>query len=573
MIFFEMISDLSKAIYKDIKEGIDDDGFHFSILVGILLLIFFTNHTFSIGFTSDFYSWIATYDEMGSKGFFKNFGDPGLHLVYHGMTFLMYKAFDLHWMWGLVFCLIHSINSFLSYNLFKDIFTYKNIPYPKLTALFGALFFAVLPYQTEAVFWKACIHYLLCVTFCLLVLREIFQLIKTQDFDKAINFKWKSFLAVSIWFLLAAYSLEIALVWPFVCAAFLFFFLFNKIPFSSLIKLNVFYIIPQFVGIVIYFVHQKILIGQWVGHYGAGTHLNLSPELLGRGLNHYLLKFFTLFRYLPSFEGKRDIFIQSGQAPYTWMICGIVVLFLLFTAYIVFFTKNKPRLKFGLFVCCGFLATIFPVLNLETTSLIDIQSDRYGYFASLFFCMGIAFLLFTLFKKYAVIPSVLLFVLFSVLLIKTTNHWQDAQTITNNLIDSYKWFDKENVYVTQLPDNYRGAYVFRNGFREAVEKHHKKKVKGEITRTIWYNWLDTYECIESTPISSDPYKITATLDYGGKWWWWYGAGAGSYDKETHRFEKNGQTYTMTFKNFNPETDVVIYPCAGKWKAVDFNVEL
>lgn len=538
----------------------------------LMLLVFFCSAGFSSGFTSDFYSWIATYDEMGAMGFFKNFGDPGLHSIYHGATFFLYKIFDINSTWGVVFLIIHYFNALLIFSLVKEILAYKNIPHSAAIGFWSGAFFLLLPYQTEAVIWKACIHYLLCVFFSLMVLRKIFKEVKKLDFKQEIPFNWKSTSAVFLWFLLAAYSLEIALVWPFVCAAFLIFFFYDKLPFSSVIKLNTFYVLPQFLGIFIYFIHQKILIGQWVGHYGAGTHLNLSPELLGRGLNHYLLKFFALFRYLPTFESKRDIFIQSGQAPYTWLICGLVLLFLLFTLYIVFFTKNKASLKFGLFVCCGFIATIFPVLNLETTSLIDIQSDRYGYFASVFFCIGISFFLFSFLKKFANIPAFGLFFLFLFLFNKTGKDWKDAQTLTNNLIDSYEWFDKENIYVTQLPDNYKGAYVFRNGFREAIEKHHNKKVKGEITRTIWYNWLETDECIKSIPISSNPYQITATLDYGGKWWWWYGAGAGSYEKETHKFEKKGQSYTMTFKNFNPETDVVIYPCNGQWEAVVFNDE-
>jgi len=564
-----------KSFFFEDTENIKQDANGNSWKVYILLLIpifCFVPILFplgSIGFTSDFYSWIATYDEMGYEGFFSNFGDPGLHLVYHGCTFLLYKFFDIGPAWSIIFLAIHLLNSALLFSIFKDVLTHLKFPEAAGISFCSCLFFLVLPYQTEAVVWKACIHYLLCVTFCLLVFRQLFLVLKKQDFKETITIKWKAVLLISIWYLLAIYSLEIALMWPFVGAAFLFFFYLKKIPLKSFIKINTFYILPQFVAIVVYFIHQKILIGQWVGHYGAGTHLNLSPKLLASGLNHYLLKFFTFFRYL-SFEGKRDVFIHSGQAPYIWMTMGLVVLFVLLVAYFVFFNKKTSRVKMGLFLCCGFIATIFPVLNLETTSLIDIQSDRYGYFASLFFCIGIAYVLFSLFKKYAVIPALLLCVLFAVLLKRTNNHWENAQIITNNLIDSYRWFDKENIYVTQLPDNYKGAYVFRNGFREAVEKHHHKKVKGEITRTVWYNWLETDECIESTPISTNPYQITATLDYGGKWWWWYGAGANSYEKENHRFDKDGQKYTMTFKDFNPETDIVIYPCKGKWEQVAFS---
>lgn len=554
----------------------------------VLINFFLYFPTRNAKFTSDFYSLVGQFEEYGAKGLLTGFDDTGLHPVFFSTLFILYRLFDLNnLIWFLLFIPLHGLNAFMVFKVFGRMLQNVAIEKGPAIAFVAALFFLVSPYQTEAVVWAATIHYLICVALCLICTGLVVKYFESsterpRSQSLPLNSKehlrsrpaTKHYMAMAILsfvcFMIALYALEIALMLPFILIAFLAFMYFNTFSFRKILNAFGIFVLPQFVGIFLYFLHSRMKFGQWIGHYGADTHLNFSPEMVGTNLNLYLLKFTTFFRYIPVTE-KNHVFKAASEPVFAFGILILIGLLILFSLGLIFLnkksTQNKTKLKVVLVFFFTFIAALWPVINLETTSLIDIQSDRYGYFASIFFYLLLSSLLFFLAKRVVWTLSFFWIAASIFLLVETNKNWKIAGIVGKGLIENYKWFEARKIYVLNVPDNVGGAYLFRNGFRESIEKHHNRKVEARVIRAVWYNWQEVEDCVAVKTLG--PNQVTATLMDPRKWWIYYGAGANSYDKETQKFEMKGRSYTLTFKDFDPQQDLVIYPCGTDWIRMEF----
>ena len=112
-----------------------------------------------------------------------------------------------------------------------------------------------------------------------------------------------------------------------------------------------------------------LVLGSLIGGYGNAIHLNTNLLTLFKVPCVYLLKYITFFRYSQS------------------TILSLLVICLLIgisTPYVKQLIKIKSK-RPVVFIFLLFIATLLPVINLETTSLFAIQSDRYGYFNAVVF--------------------------------------------------------------------------------------------------------------------------------------------------------------------------------------------
>jgi len=529
-------------------------------------------------FTSDVYSWIGTYKEMGWSGLWTSFGDPGYHPVYHLLTFGLYQSVGLSaWIWQLVFVGLHAMNAyFLSRLLAYILMLYRANNQVSLLPIFfistlAGLLFLLSPYQTEAVVWGATIHYLVCV---LGLLSSLFYAC-CFVIEQKNRFAFFSFIGFAI----ALYSLELALVQPVLWVLFLIFVLLPRIS-TSFVKKGVFAILfPQILLIVLFFLQHKYLYGKWIGHYGAETHLSFSLNKTIGAFNQYLLKFFTYFRYW-TIESKK-ILLESITGQTAVIITLLLVVMAGF--YLIFYVaktfRNRKKqvlqvikrpfyLQLIIVFFAAFAVALLPVINLELTSLQNLQSDRYGYFASVFFYGGFTLLIAALFKeKVGAILLIVLCGISSVLLWNTSHIWKEAGQTINGLIADYRWMDTENVFVLNLPDNYKGAYLYRNGFRESLEEYHGRSIAGNIERVAWYNMLEPTDSVTVEVIDDENLKVE--LVKWGRWWWYYGGGASSYENETQRFNLKGIEYELLLKNLDKEKTAVIYQCGNQWREVAF----
>ena len=98
------------------------------------------------------------------------------------------------------------------------------------------------------------------------------------------------------------------------------------------------------------------------------------------------------------------------------------------------------------------------------------ESDRFLYLPSAFLC-GLLGLLIGYVPRTALRLGVaaITLVLFTAMMKLEVQHWRVASAVTRQIMRELPTAqEKGTLYVSGLPDSYEGAYIFRNGFREAV---------------------------------------------------------------------------------------------------------
>ena len=128
-----------------------------------------------------------------------------------------------------------------------------------------------------------------------------------------------------------------------------------------------------------------------------------------------------------------------------------------------------------------FLLALTPVMNWATLGMNN-ESTRYLYIPTLFSCgaFGCVFAGFEARRGSAAIGAACLLATVGVWqwsLVLENSKWHEAANLAEKVVESFpppvdpgELAEHEiRVFVTQLPDNYYGAYVFRNSFRLAAE--------------------------------------------------------------------------------------------------------
>lgn len=515
-------------------------------------LVLYSNTLYS-KFVFDFVDWFFTYQRQGWHGLIHSFNDPSLHHVYHLFFFSAVKLFGTNnFAWYILFCGLHTLNSFLLFIVLKLWLSENQVPRFFEISVFTALLFLVSPYQTEVVVWGATIHYLLVVCFALLVLHLTFLFVQTGN---------RKYLYGSYFlFFTGLFTHEIIMVLP----AIAFIMLWIAYPqkrFNLLPKT----VLPQLMLIAFYFLLNKIVLGKWVAHYGAQTHLHFDWWQLQTAFAQYLCKYLLLTQFL-SDASKNYLYTTIENHHYRVLfICVFAVL--LFA--VAWYQKNVgAKLLLALFAI-SFIA-LFPVLNLYFPSWINIQADRLGYFGSMFLYSFLAVLVITAFRKFG-------FVLLSVFLCmeiyalhQNTNSWKQAGTIMEQLENNFPTDTTKHYYLLNLPDNYQGAYMFRclgdSKFASTLKLKTQVDRTSQITEVLSYNLLQPTDLVKVTIV--DSLKLKVELSNAGSWWWRYTVGANDYEDENVNvdIDDGGHFYTVSFKK-KKEEDVFLYQAGGEWREV------
>jgi len=527
--------------------------FFFFWLVTLLLYL----STMQAGFVTDVTSGIEKIQGQPFWRIIHSFGFPALNQLSILGFYLMYQVFGTNGLpWYLLFCGLHALNAFLGYRFFRLLFTAFKIKNGPSIAFLGVLCFLVNPYQTEVLVWRACLNYLLITTFSLLYLTHFWHYLQTKK--KVQLFYLYGF------FIAALFTFELALVLPFLTIAYfsLWFWYQENLPQirPHFLKIS----IPQFVLTLAYFLLNKLVVGTWVGHYGAATHLKVSLTEMGGTLLQYIVKYCFLVRSYPH-AYKETIFGFCGQ--YGLFILGLFLIRLLVYLYRKI-GNSRNKIAVGGILGLGFLFALLPVLNLFFYWLLFVENDRYGYLASLF---GLVFLGFLVFKLPEIIRTFLIIIYLGVsvfLTIQTNQSWKMSTDVFYSLLENYRWQDVDNVVILNVPDNYNGAYLFRiigkkSGFKDALTTIHNQPIKGKIWEVAQYNMTLPTDGVSVQ--QTTPHQLKVTFNQWGNWFWKNGVGAGPTHKRAwYTAHFKGQYYLLDFTNL-PDNTVFIYQDGKEWK--------
>ena len=531
---------------------------------GVLLLLLAAVHifyypTWNAGLVTDFNGLQWRLEGKPWHGFLHSFGFPSMEQFLYLIMYVFYSLFGAKPLpWYLLFSSLHILNAWLLYLLAKRVFTRFSISWPTVAAAAAALCFALSPYHTEPVVWKVCLSYLLSSMLILLCLHLALAWIE--------HGRRRRLIAAHIVFSAALFTFEMALVIPLLCLllAWMWRVETGALPRGRFARLAA----PQWMMMAFYFALNKIVLGSWVGYYGEEVHLRFPLTDMAANFWRYAAKLGLFGRYL-DLPVKQAVFGKLDQPAWVWALSAALAAALLAGLY--FYRRLPGSLRAGMFFIAGFAVALGPVLNLYFNNLQRIDGDRYTYVASMFFFAFLAALLFGLGRKFAVLFFAG-FAVFSVYYLRETNtRWVESTRIYHSLLENYDRQNHPNVFILNLPDNYRGAPMFRDfavtnrALASPLHFMAGKTPAGDIREVIQYNMAGPEDGVSVLPDSAGVLRVE--FNQYGNWWWRGSIGGGAYATPEYRFQPGDRFYRMHLDAIPPDA-VLLYQVGGKWHEVE-----
>jgi hypothetical protein len=509
------------------------------------------------GFVFDFTGWYNRYTEGSWSDVLNCFGYPGLHQVLEFFNYTLYYFFDTNpYAWFFPFAIFHGINTyllFLASGKMMNAFGKSNLLIP----FFCALLFLVHPNQTEAVVWKVCAHYLIATGSVLIVLYALFSFYLKQEK------KYKYYALIA--FVLGLFSTELTFCVPFMIAIFMLFVFVQK---QELVKSYLWqFFVPVLLVQLAYLLLNRLLIGDFVGHYGAEVHLNFDLIAILSAELKYALKGLVFMRY----------FIHSIKMDIVGVVSslGFLIPFYLVLALIyfkLFYRWNKQRVITKILVLSSlfFMASILPVSNLYVLLLLLIKNDIYGYLSIAFIAIIVVNILFVLphYLKYTLLTAYLLtsFCLQRVSIM----YWQQSAEVLNALVDDFRWYDATKVYILCAADNIKGVPIFSTVrdlslLDDYLFIHKKRTDLPEIEDVYLFNMARPTDGLSVEVLSDNTASVT--FNQWGNWLWRNLLGASNRDNERFKTKMKSKGFDFERRDKRPGV-VYIYQDGLKWKEVE-----
>jgi hypothetical protein len=524
---------------------------------GIILVFHLIYYpTWNAGFVTDFTGLLARLEHQSAWGILYCFGFPALEQVLNAFLFVFYKLFGASPLpWYLIHTSLHLLNAYLCFLLVKQLIRSSHFA-PSAAdgiALAGALLFLFSPYQSEVVTWRVCFNFL-CSTF--LILSSLLYLLRWIEQEKS-----RDFWILQCCFLLGLFTFELSLMLPFMGLGL-------YLLFSSAIKKAAKVFVPQFALLGIYFLLNRLVLGQWIGHYGAETHLRFPlREMLNNFIN-YSIKLLGFVRYYEH-SWKEYLFGLVNQAIYFYGM----LLFITLCLGLLIRAAVKGHHKARLIIALGLLyaLALAPVINLHFNYLLHIENDRYNYLASAFFYPFLILLIHYL-PRYLFWGVNLLFLLCSLYFVQLTNgHWKASTAVYHSLLDTFEVDDAPAVLLLNLPDNLNGAVMFRDyskgnrAFRDALYYLKGKSCPATIYEVAQYNMTRPANGATLSRQDASPTVFKVEFNQWGNWWWNNGIGLGpGYETPQFELSNHGHHYTLSLRHL-PEGSVLLVQDGGHWK--------
>ena len=508
------------------------------------------------GFVTDFNGLMLRMEDASLSGIFTCFGFPALEQALNAVLYAFYKLFGLNPLpWYLAFTFMHALNGGLLYRFVYQLLKGFNVKDALLIALVGSLFFLLSPYQSEVLTWKVCFNFLMVTALTLSSLRALLSWL-----EKGGNaFFWKAHL----FFLLALFTFELALMLPFMSSLLILFYPYKKKNSWQLV-------LPQFSLLSIYFLLNKLILGVWVGHYGADVHLRFSASEMLSNFLSYIVKLLGFTRYYKH-SYKQAIFEYLNQNSSLYIIAGSLILVIVFA--LLKYPRLSPKNKVIIALFSFFCFAIGPVLNLYFNYLLHIENDRYSYLASAFF-FPILVLMFSLLPRIIFINLCALYLLISVYFLHATNqYWKHSTRMYYGLIESFDPGEASAVFLLNLPENYKGAPMFGDysdkhlAFRSSLHHIGRKKYDGQLFDVAQYNMTRPTGGVTVTSIDST-HQLKIEFRQWGNWWWHKGIGMGSgYENDVYQIKNHGHHYIFTPKDI-PDKSLFLMQDGAQWVKVE-----
>ncbi len=423
-------------------------------LVFILLGLIAYANILNTFFLSDDFELVNLVRTGGPFGVWTHTGNGFFRPLISLSLFLDYRFYGLNpFGFHLTNVVLHALNAVLvsivatlTYPLYQ-----KRVA-SRIISIFVGLAFLVFPSHTEAVSWISGRTDVIATFFCLV------SLVAYLVYDRHGRFFYLGLSLLA--FLGALLSKESVITFPFVLIG----YVLSKKVIESKIQpgfSKARWMLLYFFVLGIYFLARYISIGSFIGGYGHQVHLNFDILHLLRSLNFFLLR-----TVLPAMSAEVWDVIFDVQKVVLIPLIGIGVGSILIAKKA---RLSVDTLKSSLFFLFAFLVSLVPVLNLGISG--NVMRERLLYWPSVFSILWIVYVVACFVGARKAWPIVMIGILSfgQILLYHSNENWRKAARIAQSIVHSMSIIEKDNsLVILNLPDNHRGAYVFRNGIEHVL---------------------------------------------------------------------------------------------------------
>ena len=528
--------------------------FHTTVFCFYLLVCFSLYFiTRNAGFVDDYIGFEANYDRCGLLHYYSCSGSTNLRFFQHVFTFALYRLFGSeHIAWYVVYCILHTVAAYLSFVVLRKLLKIFEQQNPTEIAFFAALLFLISPYQTEVVIWRVCIQYMV-VHICMLL--SVLLILQEHK-----NYFFTSLLIGIILFIVALFSIEQAIMIPFVLLAIVFILFIGKKDFFDKKFVATLFVSQLFV-IAIFFSLSKIIYHKWIMHYGSQVFTNfISIDTFSRFFKYFLKYIFLLRQWNYNTANSIYEFICKPVVFYSLLILLIVSCDYACKKYL---TRNL-RFGFILLMILMYAISLFPVLQLYFSTLLLVEGDRLGYISSVFIFAIFIFFIYQFHKTIARVIVIVFVCLNLFFLIQTNKDWNLSQQILTSYNNSYQ-FKARKIFVLATPENYKGIYLIRTkaGLAEILKYRANKIIQQDFIDVVHFNQCSFNDGIKVEKENDSTLIIGFTKT--GNWFWRDALGASDYSNQDFKYRTADWNSKVTLRNFDPKQDIIIYPDSSKWK--------
>ena len=462
--------------------------------VYLLSALLFYHKSLQVYFLSDDWKLFYLLDRYGFAAITSNFESEFIRIIPCLLLSALYflfgisSAFPFH----LLSVLLHALNAFFVFILAEKIFTkylqYGNsFPY----SLAAGLIFISLPYQVEAVTWMSGTSDLLACCFVLLSL--------ILYYDYKISAERKHLFLSVLFFLLAVLTKESSLFVP------LLIIFLEMVDTRDRKKIFSAAVAVYFVPVFIYALLNKFMTGYFITP-GVSIFTNIPFALFVKNYLLYAAKFFALYRLLP-YE-VRDILKFILEYKAVGLVVGAAVLLLLYFLFRKKISLGKTESRLIVIILTAFAVSLLPVIHLETSFVGSPQSDRYGYLPSIFFVILIFVIAAFINRKRILIGVLCLILVWFYKEVQSQNRsWVKASSMAKKIVNEFKPTVGIS-YVTNIPDNFNGAYFLRNGLSDAVSVINRQDFSGRIQVISYHTITSGTDKANAEAVSDSVYHVT-----------------------------------------------------------------
>jgi len=398
---------------------------------------------------------------------------------------------------------IHSLNSFCVFLIAFLLINRTQLSIKGIwgLALFSGFIFLILPSHTEAVAWISGRTDLIATFFCL---SSFCTYLLYKHYSKI------SHLLISLLlFMSALLSKESVITYPLVILSYEFYgYIINED--NNRNPVQILYLpLTYCILLLLYLSIRYVAIGAIVGGYGVPVQHYFEFLRIFETLTYYSAR--TFLPYLP-IEIKP---ILLSVKPIFFFFAGTAILF----AVAVFLIKSTRRYllrrihgkipKILYFLIVGFFISLVPVLPWGV-SMTETEGERFIYLPSLFSSILIVLLLHSILqnKRYLVILFICLSLFFGGTLYRSNENWREAGTISKNILESIRRLgNADRLFIINLPDNLNGAFIYRNGIRDAIRLFGSADKFRDVIVVSYHNIYEKDEAVMVTRKGLDMYSV------------------------------------------------------------------